>query len=192
MKSRYRKSVVTLILSGLWFAPAASLPAAARQSDPVPRNRVQEEYNRKVRAGALSVPDRPRQPRLAMAQIREDFRLLQAINRRVQDDYRQAGADQGGLLKSVSELRKRARRLRENLVFLGEKSRASPAESRGDAGLDALLKELDERVYDFVSNQMFRNIKVVDAGLASKAEADLDGVIELSGLISALVRKGAR
>ena len=152
----------------------------------------QRDFNRKVLRGEPPAPERPPEHRLAEAQIRDDFRSLQIINNQVQASAARGGAQYEGLTKPLAEIRKRARRLKANLALTAEKGEGESSRPGSEVSLEALLSRLDESVKGFVRNPMFGSIRVVDVGLTKKARADLESVIELSGMISDRIRKEAR
>jgi hypothetical protein len=162
-----------------------------RNGDRLPTEE-QQEFNRHVLRGeGPPTPERPREPRLAEAQIKEDFRRLQIINNEVQASAARNGTPSQTLIKSLSEIRKRARRLRSNLVLAAGKGEESTVTAGGES-LAALLTMMDESVKGFVTNPMFGSGKVLDVELTKKAAADLARVIELSGVIADRLRQGAR
>jgi hypothetical protein len=162
-----------------------------RNGDRLPTDE-QKEFNRRVLRGeAPPAPERPREPRLAEAQIKEDFRRLQIINNELQASVARDGIPSQTLIKPLSEIRKRARRLKANLVLTTVKGEESSSPGGGES-LGALLLRLDESVKGFVTNPMFGSSKVLDVELTKRAGADLARVIELSGVIAERLRQGAR
>lgn len=162
-----------------------------RNGDRLPTEE-QKEFNRRVLRGeGPPAPERPREPRLAEAQIKEDFRRLQIINNQLQASVAQNGVSSQTLIKPLSEIRRRARRLRANLVLTVGKGEESSVPGGGES-LGALLTMLDESVKGFVTNPMFGSSKVLDVELTKRAGADLARVIEMSGVIADRLRQGAR
>jgi|SRR5579885_3301980 hypothetical protein len=167
-------------------------PPDGRNDDRLPTEE-QKEFNRHVLKGdEASAPEGQRGPRLAEAQIREDFRRLQIVNNQLQASAARGGAQDQALIKPLDEIRKRARRLKANLVLAAEKGGGETPEPEGGASLEALLGRLDESVKGFVRNPMFGSAKVLDVELSKKARADLERVIELSRVIADRLRKGSR
>jgi hypothetical protein len=123
----------------------------------------------------------PRQ--LALAQINEDFTRIQIVNNALAKSLAAGGElDFKAVAESASEIKKRAGRLRENLLL------PEPAEDRPKAssGIDAwqlkdALAELDRLVFSFVHNPGFQSVRVIDAEWSAKARSDLERIIELSG-----------
>lgn len=123
--------------------------------------------------------------RLALTQINEDFTRLQVVNNALAKSLAVGGElDFKAVAQAASEIKKRAGRLRENLIL------PAPAEDRPKSSsgiepgqLKAALAELDRLVFSFVHNPGFRSVKVVDAQWSAQARSDLEGIIELSGRV---------
>jgi hypothetical protein len=134
---------------------------------------------------------------MALAQINEDFRRLQVVNNALAKSLAAGGElDLRQVAQSASEIKKRAGRLRENLL-LPEPAEGCPTSSfEVEPGrLKAALAELDRLVVSFVHNPGFRSVKVVDAEWSARARSDLEGIIELSGRLkksSEQLHKAAR
>lgn len=122
-------------------------------------------------------------PKLALVQIREDFRRIQVVDNEVMRavsgnntlDYKQ-------IAEAAGEIKKCAARLKTNLVFPeGEKDDKSQQSPDPDiAGLKPSLVALDRLILSFVHNPIFKDAGVVDAKLGGKARRDLEIIIELS------------
>lgn len=132
-------------------------------------------------------PERKRDASLAYMQIREDYKQIQVVNN---DLARVASA--GGALdlkyieKSVSEIRKRAVRLKENMLLPEDKN--LPRRSRPEVGgetkqLMSSLVVLDNLVMEFVNSPIFEQPKTVDVQIAAKARRALEEIIEVSDQI---------
>ena len=120
-----------------------------------------------------------------MPVIKEDFARLQIVNnemmRRIFEDQ---VLDYRHISESITEIRKRASRLRENLMLPvpenGEKSlKLSDAHTTAQVK-DSLLM-LDNLIMSFVRNPLFQQPGVVDAKHSAKAGSDLKTIIEFSG-----------
>ena len=118
---------------------------------------------------------------LALAQIKEDFWRIQLAN----DDLNNALAgpvitNTRVIAQLASEIRKRAKRLRENLA-LPSPPKPSPSEPDTRAGdLSANVRALSRLIDSFVGNPMLSQKHVIDAVLATQAAQDLAGIITLS------------
>ncbi|HEX8138737.1 MAG TPA: hypothetical protein VF544_14315 [Pyrinomonadaceae bacterium] len=125
-----------------------------------------------------------RDPQLAFAQIREDFRRLQILNN---DVMRAVSTESEPNYKTISdsarEIRRRAARLKLNLVFPEAESREGLPRltpSPGASDLKPSVEALDTLIFSFVTNPVFKETNVVDARLGVKARRDLEAIIELS------------
>lgn len=143
------------------------------------------------------LPEQRKDLNLAWAQIREDYKQLQVVNNDL------ARAVSGGaaldfkyVAKSASEIRKRAARLRENMVLPEVEKPSGPAkEEAGAERLKSALSTLDQLVLDFVNNPIFERARTADVQMSTKARRDLESIIELSDHIkksSERLSKGAQ
>jgi hypothetical protein len=128
-----------------------------------------------------------REPRLAFAQIREDFLRLQVVN----NDLAKARSDGGQLdlklvAKSASEIRKRAERLKLNLALPepegGEKSPESPAPSDPEQ-LRTALSRLDGIILRFSNALHAKGVRRFDVQSSARLRLDLEAIISLSGRV---------
>jgi hypothetical protein len=173
------------------FAPTCAarqgVPARAPRPDSTQRE-LQRTFERellfKQMEGAMSRPAPARPARdLSFAQISEDFTRLQIVNHELAKALTAGGAlDFKMVAESTAEIRKRAGRLKENLILPGEVEDRPKVPAGAEPGqLKAALAELDRLVYSFVHNPGFQSVKVVDAEWSARARSDLEGIIELSG-----------
>lgn len=127
-------------------------------------------------------PPRPtRQP--PVTQINEDFERIQIVNHTLALAAA-SGADLDFKLvaQAASEIRKRAGRLRENLILPGDVEGRPKASGEIEPGqLKTALVALDRLVISFVHNPGFQSVKVVDPEWSAAARRDLEEIIELSG-----------
>lgn len=165
--------------------------------------RAREDRELAVNLGMLEGASRRRAERGASpqiyAQLSEDFLRLQVINSELMQAVSAGGAlDLTFVAKSASEIRKRAGRLKDNLMLPEPEdgSRRPVAEVGAEAGqLKSALSALGELIYGFVRNPVFKESKVADVRMLPKARRDLEEIIELSGQIkkgSEKLRKAAR
>lgn len=128
-----------------------------------------------------------RDPRLAFAQIREDFVRLQIVN----NDLAKAVAGAGQLdlklvAKSASEIRKRAERLKDNLALpeaeAGEKSHA-PQTPTDPVQLRAALLQLDKTILSFASELHAKGVRRFDAKSSTTLRRELEEIVALSGRV---------
>ena len=177
---------------------ACAVGAQARQSrnaERAARERMaREAAESEEREMVLALAERyhraggqPREPRLAFAQIREDFLRLQVVN----NDLARAASGGGELdlklvAKSAAEIRKRAERLKENLALPeaaeGEKVPASPPPA--DPGqLRAALSRLDGIVLRFANALHAKGVGRFDVQSSARLRLDLEAIIGLSGRV---------
>jgi hypothetical protein len=130
-----------------------------------------------------------REPRLAFAQIREDFLRLQVVNNDLAKAV--AGSEQLDLklvAKSASEIKKRAERLKLNLALPeadeGEKAHAAPTAPPADlAQLRTKLSRLDGIVLRFSNALHAKGVRRFDAQSSARLRLDLEAIITLSGQV---------
>jgi hypothetical protein len=151
--------------------------------------KANEQYERALSlrmAGQVQRPLRRAEPKLALAQIREDFVRIQVVNNDLADAVsRRTPLDLKFVAKSASEIRKRAGRLKDNLVLPEHESAFVVPEARGsaEAQLKSSLVTLSELIHEFVTNPLFEKANLVDIQLATKARRDLDDIIEVCGRV---------
>lgn len=127
-----------------------------------------------------------REPRLAFAQIREDFVRLQVVNNDL------ARAVSGGarldfklVARSASEIRKRAERLKENLALPeagGDKPPAGVAPADPEQ-LRAALSRLDGIILRFTGALHAKGVRRFDADSSGRMRLDLEAIIALSARV---------
>jgi hypothetical protein len=182
--SRYAAALTLIAL-------AAASPVQGRQSartssiDELLRERQRAIYGRAMEDGLRRPAEREEADRLALAQIEDDYVRLQVVNKELSKAASQpTGLDLRFVVKSTSEMRKRAERLLENLALpeLQEEAKRSRANDiEQEAQLKASLLALGQLVERFVRNPLFREVNVIDAQASARARRDLEAIIEISG-----------
>ena len=157
---------------------SAALERAMRERDLRERMFQLEMLERMAREPA----ERP-EPRLALAQIKEDYARIQVVNNALAQAVSGGGTlDLKFVAKSASEIKKRAARLKLNLVLPEpEKDAKRPKVEVGE--LKPALSVLNELIVGFVNNPMFKAANIVDAQESAKARRDLEAIIALSGQV---------
>ncbi|HEX8175780.1 MAG TPA: hypothetical protein VF543_11735 [Pyrinomonadaceae bacterium] len=130
-------------------------------------------------------PTQRRDATLAYTQIREDYKQIQIVNNELARAVESSPTlDLKNIEKSVSEIKKRALRLKENLML---PEAGKPQEQRQRPEIAATAKQmksalvvLDNLIMEFVNNSIFNQSKTVDLQQATKARLALDEIIELS------------
>lgn len=130
---------------------------------------------------------------LRFPEIKEDFERIQKIN----DDLFKSSAaktplDNSAVSKSVSEINRRAVRLRSNL-FSTEAEQKKETRNKLLINTDlpdvkTLLAALDKSINRFVHSSLFQNINVVNMADSLKAQKDLETVIDISSRIKAKIK----
>ncbi|MFL6208681.1 MAG: hypothetical protein ACJ74W_07495 [Pyrinomonadaceae bacterium] len=142
------------------------------------------EFNDRVMDRELHRPANPEEERLALAQIKEDYVRIQVVNH----DLAQATAHAAGALdlkavaKCAAEIKKRAGRLKYNLVLPKPGAVANGPEPTGTEieQLQSALSTLSDLIVGFVNNPLFKEVNVVDVQSSFKARRDLEQIIALS------------
>jgi hypothetical protein len=127
---------------------------------------------------------RPPEPHLSYQQIKVDFEQLQLVNHHLAEAGASTSAlDYGQIKRDASEVRKRASRLKTNLL-LPEPDRDEKLQKSREAYTSEELKPaidtLDALVRRFVWNPVFQHPNVLDVENSVKARRDLEGIIKLS------------
>jgi hypothetical protein len=116
-------------------------------------------------------------------QIREDFTRLQLINNEMmQTVFVKKNIDPKLIVKTTSEINKRASRLSENLVLprIDDKASVQKPDDTRNRSLEASLLALDHCIMSFITNPLFKQPNVVDSQNALKARSDLNLIVRLS------------
>ena len=184
----------------VFFVFAASLSLRGQQNIPPSDAGQQDSFNRRdmrdreaalrTKAKAENKRAYERDPKLFIAQIKEDYERIQVLNNELRRAASNAAAlDYKRVSTASAEVRKRAARLRENLSFPEAEEDASAAEAKAQkpevvfdaAQMKASLSTLDELIVSFVTNPVFQSSpSVVDAAQATKAGRALRDIIALS------------
>lgn len=123
-------------------------------------------------------------------EIKEDFEQIQRIDLIIlQTPTANNSVYFSNIIKQVSEINRRAIRLKSNLFPEESKNRK---DSKNDSqqhrqinsqDLKNLLKSLDLHVFNFVNNPIFQNLSVVDLKDTRNAQKELDFIVEISAEI---------
>jgi hypothetical protein len=192
-------AAVALVLSALAFTTQGQqggLATAQAERERQMRDNIIREQLDQERELMLAMTEKlresaqPRSPRLAIAQIREDYVRLQVINNELAEAVSRGGSlDLKLVAQSTGEIKKRADRLRLNLALPEPESETEGgARHKIAVGAEAeqvksALGTLDGLILKFVRNPLFRNPRLVDVRQSPQVRRDLDEIIELSGQI---------
>lgn len=118
-------------------------------------------------------------------QVLEDFEQLQSINGAIMRDYSAGLApDYKHISEAMADINKRAARLNTNLL-LPSTDEGSPAQvSHSGKQNRSPLLDLNDLIYGFVTNPIFKNRDTIDIELGRQAKRDLQRIITLSDAIS--------
>ena len=145
-------------------------------------NRV--AYQRLLAAWAANRRERKKaDPRLAFAQLQEDFTRLQLVNKDlVLTTSRSPALDLKFVAKSAAEINRRGARLMSNLALPEPPGDERPkrAAMSGPAEVKKAITALGWLIYNFAKNPIFGEVDVVEVKSAAKARHDLEEIIELS------------
>jgi len=175
--------VLTTVLLIIGFAFA--LPALGQRRPGAILERERDLQNRsrgmQKSENEASSPVKRRDPRLAFAQIKEDFKRIQVVNNTLMLAASKAEPlDLKFVGQSASEIKKLAGQLKSNLTLPEpEKVTKHPQGER----LRPMLETLDRLIIEFVNNPILKEANLIDAQLSGKARRSLDEIIELSGQV---------
>lgn len=168
-------------------AHAQSTPP--RREDPLQRKLQSVVQLEMLEAAMTRRPTSSTDRNTTLAEVKEDFWRIQLAN----DDLNtslssQSTLDSRMVAKTASEIRTRAKRLKENLALPRPEKRAEP-QTAPASDLRSSIASLSKLVESFVSNPMLSQKHVVDATLSLKASRDLEDIIALSGEIKKVAAK---
>ena len=172
-RSAFRFIAAGIVLLGV-AAPLFAQAQREMQAHEWALTHIPDEVNKHFKKEQVSL----------FAQIREDFTRLQVINNEMmQSVFVKKNIDRKLIVKTTSEINKRASRLSENLVLPRIDDKASvqkPDDTRNDRSLEARLLALDHCIMSFIANPLFKQPNVVDSQNALKARSDLNLIVRLS------------
>jgi hypothetical protein len=129
-------------------------------------------------------PRTPEEQKLALQQISEDYKKIQIINNKMISDVIPSKApDYKYVGEMMSEIRKRASRLKFNLRLPkpDEKiQRRQYKHAKDIPSLRAALLLLDQTIMSFVNNPVFTNTDVINVNHASQLGVDLETIVEFT------------
>lgn len=121
---------------------------------------------------------------LKFPEIKEDFEQIQNVN---SDLFKLISAatpvDYAAVFKFVSEINRRAVRLKSNLFSAETNTKNKRQIAAAPQDIKTLAVDLDKSINDFVHSSIFQNVKLVNTEDSLKAQKDLETVINLSSAI---------
>jgi hypothetical protein len=127
-----------------------------------------------------------RYPVTVLAEIKADFLGIQMADRKLVQATTSGNAlDLPFVVRSTSEIRKLAKRLKKNLDLppLPEPARPDIGVQAEMESIQVSLKALSRLIDELVTNPMFEQAKLINPQLAARALWDLEAIIELSGQV---------
>jgi len=189
MNSIIDRGVFSSVIRLIVFSLALATPLLAQQNPPNPGPQTRDN-RRELRDRDANITllergkDEARTQQTVMTQMNEDFERIQSLDKDIlsavstgtEPDYAQ-------ISEGLADIRKRAVRLKNNLV-LPPTARDQKAEKhRNDQDTSQLrpaLITLNDLIKEFVTNPLFKKDSAVDYTLVAKARRDLDGIIDFS------------
>ena len=167
--------------------------AEAERLEQERRDRMMREADLRERQFMLRTMEPDRRPatapapRLALAQIRDDFVRLQVLNNDLAKAVSRGGTlDLKFVSKSAAEMRKLAVRLKENLVLPAPDGNAGQPDAKAATPPEQLgpaLSALDALVLKFADDMASKGVLRLDAQSSAKARRELEAIVELSGWV---------
>jgi hypothetical protein len=177
-KSNVNRLVFPLAAIALIVLLAPSLRAQRSLPENIPQ---QGDPDRQVRSQEIEAERTRRDPQLVMAEVNEDFSRLRAIDDEMKLVLKSGGApDYKRIMESSVEIKKRAARLKANIVFPPppkdeKRQRTDPGDE-----FQLLMATMDRLLTSFLTNPIFSDTGGLDSQLANKARYDLEDIIRLS------------
>jgi hypothetical protein len=192
------KDIISLV-AAVAFLSIFSTPILAQRNDPrgssptMDRSRESgvREHEKQLQVllnskepGASGNPGRLQ---AIIEQTKQDFDRIQVVNRElVSAATANNGFNYRSLTEMAAEIKKRARRLKDNISLpppAGDEARDKREGEIGQAEMKAALLMLSDRIVSFTMNPLFQTPDTIDVQLGAKARRDLESIIELSGQI---------
>ena len=165
--------------------PLAEGPTKDRTRDENERDLEERIAYQRMMASLAEKQRKKRDPKLALAELQEDFKSIQAVNLEMVRTLSKGGRlDLKFVANSAAEIKKRAARLKINLVLPEPESEVKrPPQQETVMTLDQLkwsMLALGKLVYAFVKSPFFKEIDVVNQQEGMKVRQNLEEIIELS------------
>jgi hypothetical protein len=164
--------------------PLSEGPTKERAQNDADRDLEERVAYQRMLATIAEKQRKKRDPKLALAELQEDFKSIQAANLEMVRALSKGGnLDFKFAADSASEIKKRAARLKTNLALPAPEKEVKPPAPAGDLNLDQLKRSmlnLGKLVYGFVKSPFFKELDVVNTEEAVKVRDMLDEIMELS------------
>lgn len=178
VKSNVNNIVFVFAAFTLILLLAPSLRAQRQAPENVPR---QGDPDRQVRSQEIEAERSKRDPQLIMAEINEDFGRLRVISEEMKLATKATGApDYKRIADSSAEVKKRATRLKANIVFPPPPKDEKRQKTDPGDEFQPLFAAMDRLLTSFLTNPIFTDTGGLDLQLANRARYDLEDIIKLS------------
>jgi len=135
---------------------------------------------------------RENEPKLNLSAINEDFTKIQVINtEKLQKNSASGNINFQAIAKASKDIKKRALRLKNNL-FPTDSDEDLKTELKEDFSvlkLNDLIIALDNSIYHFISNPLFKNLRLLKTDDARKAQDEIKKIIIISQTIEQAAEK---
>ena len=185
--------VVAVLLAGAFNVPVygqlplAEGPTKERTMSEDERDLEERIAYQRMLATMAPKQKKKRDPKLALAELQEDFKRIQVVNLDMVRALSKGGTlDLEFVADSAAEIKKRAERLKENLALPAAEEKKEPSQPEAEMTLDQLKRSmlaLGKLVYGFVKSPFFIEIDVVNEQEGLKVRRNLNEIIELSDRI---------
>lgn len=193
MIKQFLPTIFFLVVSAAAVSAQSSVEQAAKSA----RDRFSDVKNRSIELERMkrSANKRPTGDNSApkFPEIKEDFEEIQKINSGVIELIAKSPVNYAAVLKFVSEINRRAIRLKSNL-FSAESEQNKDEKNKRPTTVElpdipALLDALDKSVNSFVHSSLFQNVRLVNTQDSLNAQKDLDTIIKTSFSLKEKVKK---
>src|SRR6185295_16855193 len=139
------------------------------------------ELDREKRSAIFGTPSDT-----TIKEVKEDFGRIQDINAEMIHLYQSGSApDYKRISQAMAEIKRRAERLRSNLVLpSGKEIDMEHREKPAPRPARSPLLDLNDLITSFVTNPIFANANTIDAELGANAKRDLESIVDLSDKIN--------
>lgn len=126
-------------------------------------------------------------------EIKEDFERIQKLNSEISElALVKTPLSYSTILKSASDINRRAARLKRNLFVFNESAKQEPKakqQNLADETLLLLLNKLDKSIVFFSHSPIFTNANLLNSQDSLRAQNDLEKIIEISSAIKQQTKK---
>jgi hypothetical protein len=184
------RSAAIIFALTLFTCVAHAQSTPPRREDPLQSKLQSTRQLEMIEAALMRRPASANDRSATLAQIRQDFWRIQLANDALNSYLATPTAPDSRLItKTVSEIRTRAKRLKENLALPRSDADSNSQTVRTATDLPTSISALSKLIDSFVSNPMLSQKHVVDATLSLKASQDLEDIIALSTEIKKIAAK---